>query len=226
MRVLLVEDNPRLVRSLSAGLRDAGMVLDAVSDGLHADQLLHGEDYDAVVLDLELPRLSGLEVLQRARSRGNDVPVLILTASGETPERVRGLNAGADDYLPKPFELDELVARVRAVGRRRSGHAHPVLSLGRLCCDTVGMMFTVGGQPLLLPPREHGVLQALITRAGRPVSKAMLAEQLCSLDDSISPEAVEIYIHRLRRKIEGSGTCIRTLRGLGYMLEAADDAPA
>lgn len=226
MRVLLVEDNPKLVRSLSAGMREAGMVLDAVSDGLHADQLLQHETYDAVVLDLELPRLNGLEVLQRARTRGNDVPVLILTASGETPERVRGLNAGADDYLAKPFDLAELLARVRAVARRRSGRASPVLALGQLSYDTVGMMFSVGGRTLPLPPREYGVLQALIERAGRPVSKVALSAQLCSLDDAISPEALEIYIHRLRRKIEGSGTRIRTLRGLGYMLEPDDDAPA
>lgn len=224
MRVLLVEDNPKLLRSLSAGLGAAGMVLDAVEDGLHADQLLHGDDYDAVVLDLELPRLHGLQVLQRARSRGNHVPVLILTASGETPERVRGLNAGADDYLAKPFELDELIARVRAIARRRGGRANPVIGLGRIRYDTVSLLFTVDGRALQLPPREHGVLQALMLRAGRPVSKQTLSEQLCSLDDAISPEAMEIYVHRLRRRLEGSGARIRTLRGLGYMLEAADDA--
>ena len=119
MRVLLVEDNRKLAEYLGQGLVEAGMVLDKVSDGLHADQLLSHEDYDVVVLDLSLPGLDGFEVLQRARSRGSDVPVLILTASGETADRVRGLNAGADDYLPKPFDLTELVARLRAIGRRR-----------------------------------------------------------------------------------------------------------
>jgi len=226
MRALLVEDNERLVRSLSAGLGAAGMVLDCVGDGLHADQLLQTEDYDVVVLDLALPGIGGHEVLRRVRARGNDVPVLILTASGETPERVRGLNAGADDYLAKPFELSELVARLRAIARRRVGRAHAVFAIGRLQYDSTAMRFRIGEQPLALPPREHGVLEALITHAGRPVGKPALSAALCSLDDAVSVEAVEIYIHRLRKKLEGSGTGIRTLRGLGYLLEAVDDAPA
>ena len=141
MRLLLVEDSQRLARSLVAGLTQAGMVVDAVVDGIQADQLLSGEPYDAVVLDLALPRLDGLEVLRRARDRGNDVPVLILTASGETADRVRGLNAGADDYLPKPFDLAELVARLRALGRRHSGHAHVLFALGALTFDSVTQLF-------------------------------------------------------------------------------------
>ena len=226
MRVLLIEDNPNLVRSLLAGMGKAGMLPDAVSDGLQADQLLQTEDYDAVVLDLALPRLDGMEVLRRARARGNDVPVLILTASGELTDKVRGLNAGADDYLPKPFELDELVARLHAIARRRAGRAHAVLRVGRLSYDTTGQLFTVDAQVLSLPPREHGVLEALVSQAGRPVSKVKLSDQLCRLDDALSPQALEIYVHRLRRKLEGSGIRIRTLRGLGYLLEQGPDAPA
>ena len=189
MRVLLVEDNPRLAESLAQGLSGAGVVLDAVADGRHADQLLGYQDYDVVVLDLALPGMGGLEVLRRARDRGNDVPVLILTASGETPERVRGLNAGADDYLAKPFELSELVARLRAIARRRVGRAHAVFAIGRLQYDSTAMRFRIGDQPLALPPREHGVLEALITHAGRPVGKPALSAQLCSLDDAVSVEA-------------------------------------
>lgn len=226
MRVLLIEDNANLVRSLVAGMGKAGMVVDEVRDGLHADQLLQAEDYDAVVLDLALPRLDGMEVLRRARARGNDVPVLILTASGELPEKVRGLNAGADDYLPKPFELDELVARLHAIARRRSGHAHAVLRVGRLAYDTASLLFTVDGQALPLPPREHGVLEALVRQAGRPVSKVKLGDRLCTLDDAVTPQALEIYVHRLRKKLDGSGIRIRTLRGLGYLLEQGPDAPA
>ena len=226
MRILLVEDNPHLARSLAAGMARSGMVVDPIGDGLHADQLLRTEDYDAVVLDLALPRLGGMEVLRRARERGNDVPVLILTASGELPERVRGLNAGADDYLAKPFELDELVARLHAIARRRVGQAHAVFRVGRLAYDSTSRLFRLDGQALSLPPREHGVLEALVMQAGRPVSKARLAKRLCTLDDAVSAQALEIYVHRLRRKIEGGGVRIRTLRGLGYLLEEAPDAPA
>ena len=219
MRLLLVEDSQRLARSLVAGLGQAGMVVDAVVDGVQADQLLSGEQYDAVVLDLALPRLDGLEVLRRARDRGNDVPVLILTASGETADRVRGLNAGADDYLPKPFDLDELVARLRALWRRRSGHAHVLLALGALTFDSVTQLFCIGTRTLALPPREHQVLEVLMTHAGRPVRKTTVCHRLCTLDDAITPDAIEIYVHRLRKRLAGSGTQIRTLRGLGYLLE-------
>ncbi|MGE8319026.1 MAG: response regulator [Comamonas sp.] len=226
MRTLLIEDNPKLARTLATELRTAGMVLDTVADGLHADALLQVERYDVVILDLGLPGLGGIEVLQRMRARGDDVPVLILTASGEPPDRVRGLNAGADDYLPKPFDLHELVARLRALARRHRGRAHATVQVGRLSYDSVAMQFQVSGEALALPRREHGVLEILITRPGQPVSKREMSAQLCSLDDAVSPEALELYVHRLRRRLEGSGASIRTLRGLGYRLEAVDDAPA
>jgi two-component system response regulator TctD len=202
------------------------MVLDTVADGLHADALLQVERYDVVILDLGLPSLDGIEVLRRIRARGDDVPVLILTASGEVPDRVRGLTAGADDYLPKPFDLHELVARLRALARRHRGRAHAVFKVGALSYDSVAMQFHIAGKPLELPRREHGVLEILVTRSGQPVSKRDISGQLCSLDDAVSPEALELYVHRLRRRLEGSGASIRTLRGLGYRLEAVDDAPA
>jgi len=226
MRLLLVEDSQRLARTLVAGLSQAGMVVDAVGDGIHADQLLSGEPYDGVVLDLALPRLDGLEVLRRARERGNKVPVLILTASGETADRVHGLNAGADDYLAKPFDLAELVARLRALRRRSNGHAHVLFALGALTFDSVTQVFRVGEQPLALTPREHQVLEVLITHAGRPVRKAAVCGRLCTLDDAVTPDAIEIYVHRLRKRLAGSGTHIRTLRGLGYLLEPATETIA
>ena len=226
MRVLLVEDNLRLAESLNQGLSSAGMVVDAVSDGLHADQLLTHEDYDVVVLDLALPGMDGLEVLRRARMRENTVPVLVLTASGETSDRVHGLNAGADDYLPKPFDLAELVARLRAIARRRVGRAHAVFVSGPLRYDTVSRLFTLAGQMLHLPPREHAVLEFLVAQPGSPVSKQVLCDGMCTLDEAISPEAIDIYIHRLRKRLDPSGMRIKTLRGLGYLLEAVDDAAA
>jgi len=226
VRVLLVEDNLKLAQSLKQGLGDAGMVVDSVGDGLHADQLLSHEDYDVVVLDLALPGIGGLEVLRRARARNDSVPVLVLTASGETSDRITGLNAGADDYLPKPFDLAELVARLRAIARRRVGRAHAVFESGRLRYDTVSRLFTLAGRMLTLPPREHALLELLMSQPGSPVSKQRLADRMCTLDDAISPEAIDIYIHRLRKRLEGAGMRIRTLRGLGYLLESDDDAAA
>ena len=220
MRLLLVEDNAQLVRSLTRALSDAGMVLDSVSDGLHADQLLKVQAYDVVVLDLSLPRLDGLEVLRRLRARGAGVPVLVLTARGDTEDRVRGLDQGADDYLAKPFQLSELEARIRALARRARGRASGIVRVGQLTWDSATRIFTLGEAMLPLPPREHGVLQVLINHAGTPVSKEALSDRLCTLDDVISPDAIEIYVHRLRKKLEGRGVTIRTLRGLGYLLEA------
>ena len=175
---------------------------------------------------ISLPGMDGLEVLRRARMRDNAVPVLVLTASGETSDRVHGLNAGADDYLPKPFDLAELVARLRAIARRRVGRAHAVFVSGPLRYDTVSRLFTLAGQMLQLPPREHAVLEFLVAQPGSPVSKQVLCDRMCTLDEAISPEAIDIYIHRLRRRLEPSGLRIKTLRGLGYLLEAVADAAA
>ena len=165
-------------------------------------------------------------MLRRLRQRNDTVPVLVLTASGDITDRVYGLNAGADDYLAKPFELSELEARLRALHRRRLKSAHSVLAVGALALDTISRRFTVGGQPLELPPREHDLLEALMINAGRPVNKLLLADRLRSSDSVLSHDALEVYVHRLRRRIEGSGAAIHTLRGLGYLLEAADASPA
>jgi two-component system response regulator TctD len=223
MRILIVEDNPHLLRSLTLALAQ-GHVVDAVPDGAQADAVLRTERYDVVVLDLGLPKVDGLEVLRRLRARGDRTAVLVLTASGDTDDRVRGLDSGADDYLAKPFELTELEARLRALHRRSLGHASPALQVGRLAYDSVARSFRIAGERLALPPREHQVLEQLITRAGQPLRKRQLADAVSTLDESLNEDALEIYVHRLRRKLAGSGAVIHTLRGLGYVLEPADEA--
>jgi two-component system response regulator TctD len=226
MRILLIEDHAPLVQTLRQSFRVLGIEVDVAADGAAGDATLRAHGYDAVVLDLALPGLSGLELLRRLRRRGDTVPVLILTASGDTPDRVHGLNAGADDYLAKPFELAELEARLRALHRRRLGAAGSALRVGGLDYDTVSRRFAVRGRALELPPREHDLLEELVKQAGRPVKKAALAQQLCSAEAVLSADALEVYVHRLRRRLDGSGAAIHTLRGLGYVLEAADEAPA
>ena len=223
MRILIVEDNPHLLRSLTLALAQ-GHVVDAVPDGAQADTVLRTERYDVIVLDLGLPKMDGLEVLRRLRARGDRTAVLVLTASGDTDDRVRGLDSGADDYLAKPFELTELEARLRALHRRSLGHAAPVLQVGRLVYDSVARSFRIDGERLTLPPREHQVLEQLITRAGQPLRKRQLADAVSTLDEALNEDALEIYVHRLRRKLAGSGAVIHTLRGLGYVLEPADEA--
>ena len=222
MRLLLVEDNVKLSEWLEKALRQSGFVVDCLHGGREADTALLTERYDAVILDLSLPGLDGLEVLRRLRHRASQVPVLILTARAGLEDRVRGLNLGADDYLPKPFELSELEARVRALLRRGAGHGTPHIDYGNVQFDTVERSFLLNGQPLALTPREKGVLEVLILKAGRPVSKQTLIANLSSLDDPASGDAVEIYVHRLRKKLEGSNLQIVTLRGLGYLLKKQD----
>jgi two-component system, OmpR family, response regulator TctD len=220
VRVLLAEDNRQLADWLGKALGQGGFAVDCMADGIEADHVLLTQAYDVVVLDLGLPRMDGLEVLRRLRRRGSRVPVLILTARGAIDDRVEGLNLGADDYLPKPFKLTELEARIRALIRRAQGGASPKLKLGALEYDSVTRMFTLHDETLVLRPKEHAVLEVLMRRAGKAVSKASVHEQIFSLDATTSPEAVEIYVHRLRRKLEGSGIAIVTLRGLGYVLES------
>lgn len=226
MRVLLIEDHAELVQTLTQSFGALGIAIESCADGVAADAALREHAYDVVVLDLALPRLPGLDVLRRLRQRGDAVPVLVLTASGDTHDRVHGLNAGADDYLPKPFDLAELEARIRALHRRSVGALHSLLRVGRLELDTVSRRFTIDARHLDLPPREHDLLEALMVHQGCPVSKHVLAKRLCSSEAVLSHEALEIYVHRLRRRLGGSGAAIQTLRGLGYVLEAADDAPA
>jgi two-component system, OmpR family, response regulator TctD len=219
MRVLLVEDNPNLAQSLCAALTTTHLTVDHMADGEAADHVLHTQDYALVILDLALPRLSGIEVLRRLRARRSVVPVLILTAYGSVEDRVRGLNLGADDYLAKPFELTELEARVRALLRRSHGLEHTQINCGALTYDSIERSFRLAGNALALTPRERSVLEVLALRNGRAINKDTLSEKIFGLDESVNSDAIEIYVYRLRKKLEGSGVAIVTLRGLGYLLE-------
>lgn len=220
MRILLVEDHAPLADSVAQALRGAGLTVDVLHDGVAADLALSSEDFTLVVLDVGLPRLDGFEVLARLRERGNRVPVLMLTARAEVKDRVQGLNLGADDYLAKPFELTELEARVKALLRRSVLGGERQLRCGELVYDLATSRFALAGEPLNLTAREQAVLSALIARPGRVMSKEQLASQVFGLDDEVNPEAIEIYIHRLRRKLEASAVRIVTFRGLGYLLES------
>lgn len=222
MRLLLVEDHAELSQWVAKTLRHAGYVLDVLDRGDHADHALLTQHYDLMILDLSLPGMDGLEVLRRLRLRekGVPTPVLVLTARGATEERVRGLNTGADDYLTKPFDLSELEARIKAL-LRRSGNLVPKVRIGLLEFDTNTRMGTVAGRPLALTPRELAVLEALLSRSGRPVAREALFEKVFDYDADARVEAIEIYVSRLRKKLEGSGVAINTMRGLGYLLGEA-----
>ena len=222
MRVLLVEDNRSLSKWIAKALRHSGMAVDCMYDGVQADHVLLTQTYDVVLLDLSLPRMDGIMVLRQLRARESRVPVLVLTVRSGIEERVIGLDAGADDYLAKPFDLSELEARIRALVRRAQGSVRNEISVGMLCYESAGRLFRIAGNTLDLTPREHDVLEMLVTRVNTPMSKLALSDRIVGLDTSVSLEAIEIYIHRLRKKLEGSGVQIRTLRGLGYMLEECD----
>lgn len=224
MRILLVEDNVMLANALVEALSQAGFAVDCMHDGRAADHLLSTQDYALVILDLGLPKLDGLEVLRRLRQRRNAMPVLILTAHGSVEDRVKGLNLGADDYLSKPFDLSELEARARALIRRSHGHESTQLQCGPLCYDSISRAFVLGGEPLALTRRERAVLEVLMLRDGRAVNKEAMSEKIFGIDESVNPDAIEIYVHRLRKKLEGSGVAIVTLRGLGYLLDASAQA--
>ena len=219
MRILIAEDDPVLADGLTRSLRGSDYAVDCVTDGGEADHVLTAQNYDLVILDIGLPRLDGYEVLRRLRRRGSKTPVLILTARDTLDDRVKGLDLGGDDYITKPFDLPELEARVRALIRRGQSGGGSVLSHGALTLDTVGRRATLAGEPLDLSARELGVLEVLMLRSGRVVNKDQLAEQLYGWDEEVGPNAIEVYVHRLRRKLEPAGVTIRTIRGLGYLLE-------
>jgi len=218
MRLLVAEDDPILSDALAHSLRGAGHAVDVVADGAAADTALATSPFDVVILDLGLPRMDGLEVLRRLRSRRATVPVLVLTAHDTLEDRVRGLDLGADDYLAKPFELAELEARLRALSRRAGHGGQSLVEHGALTFDTVGRIARIGGDIVELSARELGVLEILLAREGRLVSKEQIVDHLCRWDEGVSENAVEVYVHRLRRKLEPGGVKISTLRGLGYCL--------
>jgi two-component system OmpR family response regulator len=219
MRILVAEDDAILADGVLRSLRQAGYAVDWVKNGLEADAALDADEFDLLILDIGLPKRSGLEVLKRLRARDSRLPVLILTALDGVNDRVRGLDAGADDYLAKPFELAELEARVRALTRRGMAGGPTLLRHGALSYDQVGRTARVHGEALELSAREVSLLEIFLQRAGRLVSKDQLVSHLCEWGEEVSANAIEVYVHRLRKKLEAGGVRIVTVRGLGYSLE-------
>lgn len=221
MRVLVVEDNPEVARQLKDTLEQELFVVDLASDGEQGWFLGDTESYDAVILDLGLPKLDGLTVLQRWRQGGNQVPVLILTSRDTWREKVAGLRAGADDYLAKPFELEELLARVEALLRRATGHASPVLKSGPVELDTSSARITMNGNPVNLTAQEYRALQYLMQNEGKVISKAELSEHIYEQVVERDSNVIEVLINHLRNKLDPS--LIKTRRGLGYQLMVLED---
>jgi two-component system response regulator QseB len=219
MRVLLVEDDAMIGKSVREGLRQDGFTVDWVTDGRAADAALNAESYGAVLLDLGLPKIGGMEILRRFRARGVDVPVLIITARDAIDERIHGLDSGADDYLVKPFDLDELAARLRAVSRRKAGRAAPVLRRGDLTLDPATREVSVLGRPVALSAREFNVLAALLERPGSVLSRTQLEQRIYGWGEEVESNAVEVHVHSLRKKL--GADVIRTLRGAGYFVPKA-----
>lgn len=222
MRLLLIEDDAVLADGLMHTLRQGGYSITCVNTGNAAEQFLDTQDADLVILDLGLPDMDGLTFLRKIRRRKLPVPILILTARDGVNDRIEGIEQGADDYLSKPFELRELEARIQALIRRCYGGFTSAITLGGLTLDTQQHHVMAEGQILQLSARELGVLEILLLQAGKVVSKDRLAQRLAQEDDALSDNAIEIYVHRLRKRIEAYGVIIRTVRGLGYLIEAAD----
>jgi two-component system OmpR family response regulator/two-component system response regulator QseB len=216
MRILLVEDDNLLGDGIQAGLGQAGFGVDWVRDGVAGELSLKTGEYAGVVLDLGLPRLSGLELLQRLRAGGNRMPVLILTARDAVEDRVKGLDAGADDYVVKPFDLSELAARLRALVRRSRGEAAPTLRVGELELDPAARSVSYRGGAVELSQREFALLQELMLNAGRVLSREQLSQRLYSWNEEIESNAIEVHVHHLRKKL--APELLRTVRGVGYLM--------
>lgn len=216
MRVLLVEDDDRIARNVKAALAEAGYLVDHERDGEEAWFKGDTEDYAAVILDLGLPRMDGLSILKKWRANGRAMPILILTSRDTWMERVEGINSGADDYLPKPFKMEELLARLRAIVRRSTGLSAPIITIGPLSLDTRQMRVTRGGAPINLTPQEYRLLSYLMHHSGRVVPHSELMEQLFSHDYDKDSNAIEVLVGRLRKKI--GLDCIETRRGFGYFI--------
>ncbi len=217
MRILITEDDSAISAAIAASL--GSHAVDRVADGAQADSALCNATYDLLILDLGLPALDGVQVLQRLRQRGSGLPVLVITAREGLSERVRVLDLGADDYLVKPFALAEFEARVRALLRRSANQGAPELRIGQLRLDLPGRRAWVGESALDLTAREFGLLEALAVRANRITNRGQLIEALCNWDQELTDNGLDIAVHRLRRKLHASGATVRTVRGLGYLLE-------
>ncbi|CAN5319808.1 response regulator transcription factor [soil metagenome] len=219
MRLLVVEDDLPIATGLQRALQREGYLVDLSSDGRSALNVIGESNYDCVILDLGLPDIDGTDVLRQLRRQKTHVPVVILSARDETADRVLGLDLGADDYIVKPFELDELGARIRAVMRRAVAKRGDAVEIGDLRLSSVDRRVFMGDEPLELSPREFAVLECLLMRHGRVVSKRQLLDSVDGWDSELSGNAVELYVHRVRKKIERSSCSIQTLRGFGYLLE-------
>ncbi len=225
MRLLLVEDDPALANSTKRALESQGWAVDWTTRGEPVPQSLRQDPYDLVILDIGLAGIDGFETLRRVRAQGSSTPVLILTARDAVEDRVRGLEGGADDYLVKPFALAELVARVRVLTRRAQARSGDALGLGSLRMDLAARRVFIGERPLEVSAREWSVLEFLLSRVGKVVAKEQILQSIANWDESLSENAIEVYVSRLRAKIEPAGLRIRTVRGFGYLLETADAAP-
>ncbi len=217
MRLLLVEDDELLGDGLSVGLTQNGYTVDWLKDGASADQALQTEEFEVVVLDLGLPKLSGIEVLQNFRNRGNTTPVIILTARESIEDRIKGLDSGADDYLTKPFDLDELCARLRALQRRFNLRSEPTLSHGNVMLDPAAHTVTLNNEPISISRREFALLNKLLENEGRVLSRESLTQTLYGWGDEVDSNALEVHIHNLRKKL--GQDLIVTIRGIGYMID-------
>ncbi len=215
----MVEDDALLADGLIRSLKQADYTVDWTADGEEAEAILRVMEFDLVILDLTLPNMDGLEILRLLRERHVPVPVLIVTARSDVDNRIKGLDLGADDYLTKPFEMGEFDARVRALLRRSRADGLKVLSCGALTLDMAARRAYLSDRPLDLPRREFHVLEVLISRHGRIISKDQIIDSISDFDDEMNPSTVEIYIHRIRKKLEATDVTIRTVRGVGYILE-------
>jgi two-component system, OmpR family, response regulator QseB len=216
MRVLLVEDDAMIAEGLQGALRQNGMAVDWMRDGIGAAAALRSAAFDVVLLDLGLPKRDGIDVLRELRRRGDATPVIILTARDEIQHRIAGLDAGADDYIVKPFDLDEVTARMRSVMRRAAGRGDSTIRYGELTLDTAGRTVSRNGAVVALSGHEYAVLEALLQRPGAVLSRAQLEDRLYGWDEAIGSNAIEVYVHGLRRKL--GSEVIRTLRGVGYYM--------
>jgi two-component system OmpR family response regulator len=224
MNILLIEDDAVLADGLLHTLSKTGYSVTNATTGAYAEHLLLAQDFDLIVLDLGLPDIDGLALLRKFRQRKNPIPILILTARDGINDRIQGIEQGADDYMTKPFELRELEARIHALIRRCYGGFRQDIVIGRLKLNTLDHQILADDQPVLLSPREYGVLEILLLQAGKVVCKDRLAQRLSTEGDGLADNAIEVYIHRVRKRIEPYDVVIRTLRGLGYLLETDTDA--
>ncbi|MCP3907625.1 response regulator [Pseudomonadales bacterium] len=223
MRTLIIEDNDDIAECIQQSLCDMGIASDWFAEGKEVREAFRTEDYDLLILDLNLPDADGLKILQEFRKRGQDTPVLIISARSSIDDRVSGLDCGADDYLSKPFDLHELDARVRALLRRNKNTRNPLITFGPLQFNQSSREFSLANQPLDLSPRERAVLEILLRQNGQVISKDNIALHVFNYEDEASVSSIELYIHRLRKKLCDSGVSVVTKRGLGYALQLETD---